>query len=129
MAAIRLGNEAGVHVGSLEDLRQEAAELLVVVRAPSTVAEVRCFEEHLRTAGLMYLLDQYCAEHGKTLEPRERRKLKFEVEAWQLHLRDLEDHGEDLLTSTPELERIASKEELADWFRQNQIGRYRLLGR
>jgi hypothetical protein len=62
-------------------------------------------------------------------DPRERRQLKFEVEAWQLHLRDLEDRGQDILTSTPELERIGTKEELADWFRKNEIGRYRLLGR
>ncbi len=93
MAAVRLGNEAGIHVGALEDLRQEAAELLVVVRAPSTIAEVRGFEDHLRTAGLIYLLDQYRAEHGKTMEPRERRQLKLEVEAWQLHLSDLEGRG------------------------------------
>jgi hypothetical protein len=83
----------------------------------------------LRTAGSIYLPDQYRAEHGKTLEPRERRKLKFEVEAWQLHLRDLEDHGEDLLASTAEVERIATREELADWFWQNEIGKCRLLGR
>ena len=128
-AVIHLGNEAAVPVEALEDYRHEAGERLVAARAPATVAEVRCFEDHLRTAGLIYLLDRYRAQHGKTLEPRERRRLKFEVEEWQLHLRDLEESGENLLTSDPELERIGTKEELADWFRRNKIGRHRLLGR
>jgi hypothetical protein len=78
---------------------------------------------------LIYLLDQYRAEHGTTLQPGERRQLKFEVEAWQLHLRDLEDRGQDILTSTPKLARIGTKEELADWLRKSEIGRYRPLGR
>lgn len=121
-ATIRLGDQAGFETAALEELRQEAATAIVEQRNPRGLAELRGYEEPLRTAGLIYLLDEYCAEQGNSLDPGARRKLKFEVEAWQTKLRRLEEAGRDFF-SAADLDAVQTKEDLAGWFRRHGVGK------
>jgi GrpB-like predicted nucleotidyltransferase (UPF0157 family) len=128
-AAIRLGEEARFDVDELEALRREVALAIVADHGTSTVMQVRSYEEPLRTAGLIYLLDEYCDEQGEALEPRARRKLKFEVESWQTELRRLERAGHNVFSLAGDLDGVKTKEELAAWFRRQGIGKDWPLGR
>ncbi len=128
-AAIRLGDEARFDVGELEALRREVASAIVADHGTSTVTQIRYHEEPLRTAGLMYLLDEYCDEQGEALDPRARRKLKFEVESWQTELRRLERAGHNVFCLVQDLDEVQTKEELAAWFRRHGIGKDWPLGR
>ena len=95
---------------------------IVPDRAPRSVGEVHGYEEPLRTAGLVYLLDEYYAEQGTALEPYARRKLKFEVESWQSESRSLEVADRDFVSLSDDLDRVSTNEDLAAWFRHHEIG-------
>lgn len=128
-AAIRLGDEARFDVTELEMLRGEVADTIVADRNTRTVTQVRSYEEPLRTAGLMYLLDEYCDEQKQHLEPGAWRKLKFEVEAWQTTLRRLQNGRRDFFSMADDLEGVQTKEDLAAWFRRHGVRKNWPLGR
>jgi hypothetical protein len=128
-AAIRLGDHAGFETGALEELREEVATSIVEGRNPHSLLELRGYEEPLRTAGLIYLLDEYCDEQGKSLQPEARRKLKFEVEAWQTEVRRLQESGRNFFSVANDLDAVQTKEDLAAWFRRHGVGKDWPLGR
>ena len=74
-------------------------------------------------------LDEYYREKGKAQEPYARRKLKFEVESWQSELRRLEVADRDFVSSSDDLDRFSTNEDLAAWLRRLGIGKGWLLGR